>query len=80
MVAVPDRCQLSMFLLTDTCSVQVSLAFKFMHSLKLYVQQLYFDQGASPQPHYELCAHAVGVKLPATGYFGLSAATGGLAG
>ncbi|XP_065195902.1 protein ERGIC-53-like [Sycon ciliatum] len=40
---------------------------------------LRIDMGSSAQPNYEICARAQGIKLPPAGYFGLSAATGGLA-
>lgn len=35
--------------------------------------------GLSPQPRYELCIRAENIYLPKNGYFGVSAATGGLA-
>ena len=42
---------------------------------------LYFNNGVvSSDEGYELCTEAENVVLPNRGYFGLSAATGGLAG
>uniref|UniRef100_A0A1I7ZA56 L-type lectin-like domain-containing protein n=1 Tax=Steinernema glaseri TaxID=37863 RepID=A0A1I7ZA56_9BILA len=35
--------------------------------------------GMTPQPRYELCIRAENIFLPRNGYFGISAATGGLA-
>lgn len=37
------------------------------------------SDGLTPQPRYEACLRAENVFLPRNGYFGVSAATGGLA-
>ena len=43
--------------------------------------QVHFHNGGSTNlQDYELCLRADDISLPATGYFGISAATGGLAG
>ena len=45
------------------------------------VWQVWYHSGMSDNvDHYELCMRAESVTLPAEGYFGVSAATGGLAG
>jgi len=38
------------------------------------------SDGVVPTPRYELCIRAENVFLPKAGFFGVSAATGGLAG
>lgn len=43
------------------------------------VLQVFIDDGMSAQPRYQLCMRAENIFLPRNGYFGISAATGGLA-
>ena len=42
--------------------------------------QVWFHPGMAEKPEYELCMRVEDVNLPKTGVFGISAATGGLAG
>jgi mannose-binding lectin 1 len=44
------------------------------------IYQVWFHQGMAEKPEYELCTRVEDVHLPKTGVFGISAATGGLAG
>ena len=46
----------------------------------LAIYQVWFHQGMAEKPEYELCTRVENVHLPKTGLFGVSAATGGLAG
>ena len=39
-----------------------------------------YDAGTAGEPLYEVCLIGSDVKMPSKGYFGVSAATGGLAG
>ncbi|KHJ78152.1 Legume-like lectin family protein, partial [Oesophagostomum dentatum] len=43
------------------------------------VLTVYVDDGMQQTPRYELCMRAENILLPRNGYFGMSAATGGLA-
>ncbi|CAB03169.1 L-type lectin-like domain-containing protein [Caenorhabditis elegans] len=43
------------------------------------VLTVHIDDGMQPTPRYELCMRAENIFLPRNGYFGVSAATGGLA-
>lgn len=43
------------------------------------VLTVHVDDGMQPTPRYELCMRAENIFLPRNGYFGVSAATGGLA-
>ncbi|PAV78272.1 hypothetical protein WR25_17668 [Diploscapter pachys] len=43
------------------------------------VLTVHIDDGMQQQPRYELCMRAENIFLPRNGYFGVSAATGGLA-
>ncbi|CAB3410836.1 unnamed protein product [Caenorhabditis bovis] len=43
------------------------------------VLTVHIDDGMQPTPRYELCMRSENVFLPKNGYFGVSAATGGLA-
>ena len=47
---------------------------------KNFSQTVLMTDGLSKQDRYELCVRAENILLPKNGYFGLSAATGGLAG
>ena len=42
--------------------------------------QVWFHPGMAEKPEYELCTRVEDINLPKTGVFGISAATGGLAG
>lgn len=44
------------------------------------VLSVYVSDGMSAQPRYEICIRAENIFLPKAGFFGVSAATGGLAG
>lgn len=41
---------------------------------------VYLSDGLTQQPRYEICLRVENIFLPRNGYFGISAATGGLAG
>ena len=52
-----------------------------VHILIMNFVQVWYHNGMSDSlDNYELCMRAESVELPAEGFFGVSAATGGLAG
>ena len=46
----------------------------------IFLLKVWFHQGMSEKADYELCTRVEDVHLPKSGVFGVSAATGGLAG
>ncbi len=47
--------------------------------MDIHIFQILVHDGMTPNVRFELCIRAENIYLPKNGYFGLSAATGGLA-
>ena len=65
----------------ETCLVIFTNIFQLGFIFFLFNVQVFFNSGlTNNKDDFELCLRAENVELPKTGYFGVSAATGGLAG
>ena len=58
----------------------LSLSIAGVQLLFALFTQVEYDHGSTTDPTYELCIMSRNIKLPPSGVFGMSAATGGLAG